>query len=130
MIDFNNIWPLLLQNGASPRKEEGTRRYWFTLSEDRQQAAITNITRKLAEHAFVHFDPIQAIRENSWLPKAAQPHFLSGTEQDDYWKSSEWLKNRKPLVMVEYEGLCKVCTEQTMCTFDLKFKRYVKPHID
>ena len=59
-----------------------------------------------------------------------QPHFLSGTDQDDYWKSSEWLKNRKPLVMVEYQGLCKVCTEQTMCTFDLKFKRYVKPHVD
>ena len=59
-----------------------------------------------------------------------QPKFLSGLDQDDYWKSAEWTKNHKPLVMVEYEGLCKVCTEQTMRTFDLKFKRNVLPHND
>ena len=59
-----------------------------------------------------------------------QPQFLSGLDQDDYWKSPEWTKNHKPLVMVEYQGLCKVCTEQTMRSFDLKFKREVKPYID
>jgi hypothetical protein len=59
-----------------------------------------------------------------------QPKFLSGLDQDNYWKSSEWTKNHKPLVMVEHEGLCKVCTEQTMRTFDLKFKRNVKPYND
>ena len=59
-----------------------------------------------------------------------QPKFLSGYDQDDYWKSAEWTKNHKPLVMVEYQGAYKVCTEQTMRTFDLKFKRLVEPHND
>lgn len=59
-----------------------------------------------------------------------QPKFLSGYDQDDYWKSAEWTKNHKPLVMVEYQGAYKVCTEQTMRTFDLKFKRNVLPYND
>ena len=59
-----------------------------------------------------------------------QPKFLSGYDQDDYWKSPEWTKNHKPLVMVEYQGAYKVCTEQTMRTFDLKFKRNVLPYND
>ena len=59
-----------------------------------------------------------------------QPKFLSGYDQDDYWKSAEWTKNHKPLVMVEYQGAYKVCTEQTMRTFDLQFKRNVFPHND
>ena len=59
-----------------------------------------------------------------------QPKFLSGYDQDEYWKSDEWTKNHKPLVMVVHEGHCKVCTEQTMRTFDLTYKRDVKPHVD
>lgn len=59
-----------------------------------------------------------------------QPQFLSGYDQDEYWKSDEWIKNHKPLVMVVHEGHCKVCTEQTMRTFDLQYKRDVKPHVD
>ena len=59
-----------------------------------------------------------------------QPKFLSGYDQDEYWKSDEWIKNHKPLVMVVHEGHCKVCTEQTMRTFDLTYKRDVKPHVD
>ena len=48
MIDFNDIWQLLLENGASAHKEEGTRRYWLTLSDEQQTCAFNNISRKLA----------------------------------------------------------------------------------
>ena len=72
-MDFNNIWALLLQNGASTKKEEGTRRYWLTLSDEQQQTAYNNISRKLAEKAFVHYDPIRAIKENSWQVKGKEP---------------------------------------------------------
>jgi len=72
-MDFNAIWQLLYDHGASARKEEGTRRFWTTLTEDEQQIAFTTITRKLREKAFVNFDPIRAIRENIWHAKAPEP---------------------------------------------------------
>ena len=73
MIEFNDMWQLLLNNGASTRKEEGTRRYWLTLSEEQQRIAFSNISRKLSEKAFVNYDPIRAIKENSWQAKGKQP---------------------------------------------------------
>ena len=108
MIEFNDIWQLLLENGASPRKEEGTRRYWNTLGADKQQAAFNNISRKLAAHDFVHYDPIQAIKENSWLAKQPQPEWLRGNESGD-------------LVQVRYNGCFKICTREAMNLFNLEF---------
>jgi hypothetical protein len=108
-MDFNSIWLLLLQNGASPKKEEGTRRYWLTLSDDKQQAAFNNISRKLAAQDFVHYDPIRAIKENSWQAKEPQPEWKRGNETDE------------DLVQVRYNGLYKICTRQTMNMFNLEF---------
>ena len=59
-----------------------------------------------------------------------QPEFLSGPDQDEYWKSPEWVKNRKPLCKVLYEGLYKICTEETMRTFDLEFKGHVTQYVE
>ena len=59
-----------------------------------------------------------------------QPEFLSGPDQDEYWKSPEWVKNRKPLCKVLYQGLYKICTEETMRTFDLEFKEYVRQYVE
>jgi hypothetical protein len=72
-MDFNTMWQLLYDHGASAKKEEGTRRFWDTLSEEEQQIAFTTITKKLKEKAFVNFDPIRAIRENIWRAKAPEP---------------------------------------------------------
>ncbi len=110
MIDFNTIWQLLLENGASPRKEEGTRRYWLSLNEEEQMTAFNNISRKLAARDFVHYDPIRAIKENSWQAKEQQPVFLKGNEDGD-------------LVQVRYHGLYKICTRATMELFGLEWVR-------
>ena len=59
-----------------------------------------------------------------------QPEFLSGPDQDEYWKTAEWVKNRKPLCKVLYEGLYKICTEETMRTFDLEFKGHVRQYVE
>lgn len=59
-----------------------------------------------------------------------QPEFLSGPDQDEYWKSPEWVKNRKPLCKVLYQGLYKICTEETMRTFDLEFKGHVRQYVE
>ena len=59
-----------------------------------------------------------------------QPEFLSGPDQDEYWKTAEWVKNRKPLCKVLYEGLYKICTEETMRIFDLEFKGHVTQYVE
>ena len=110
MIEFNTIWQLLLQNGASPRKEEGTRQYWNTLDGAKQQAAFTNISRKLAAQDFVHYDPIRAIKENSWRAKEPQPEWLKGNEGGD-------------IVQVKYHDSFKLCTRDTMEQFGLEWVR-------
>ena len=60
------MWTVLHEHGAGWRKEEGTKRYWKTLSEEQQAHAYTTITKKLADGLFVHYDPIQAIKETLW----------------------------------------------------------------
>jgi hypothetical protein len=91
---FNALWPLLYDHGASARKEEGTRRYWATLSPEQQRYVYTTISTKLREDKFVQYDPIRAIKEN--LPKVKkQKQILSfdayydiyhTTEERDGWK--------------------------------------------
>ena len=58
------MWQKLYANGASSKQEEGTRRYWVTLSPEDQQRVFTTITQKLDEGKFVWYDPIRAIEEN------------------------------------------------------------------
>ena len=111
MIDFNDIWQLLLTNGASLKKEEGTRIYWSTLSDEQQRIAFNNISRKLAERAFVHYDPIQAIKENSWQAKDLPPTFLRGDEPD------------MDIVQVRYNGRFCLCSRDTMELFGLEWVR-------
>ena len=67
---FNQLWALLYEHGASAKKEEGTRRYWNTLTPLQQQEVFTTISSKLREDRFVQYDPIRAIREN--MSKARQ----------------------------------------------------------
>lgn len=109
-MDFHDIWQLLLDHGASPRKEEGTRRFWDTLTPDQQRAAFTTITSKLATRAFVHYDPIRAIKENIWSSKPPQPQWLRGDEGGD-------------IVQVRYNGAYKLCTRATMELFGLQWVR-------
>ena len=85
---------MLYDHGASAKKEEGTRRYWATLSPEQQRYVYTTISTKLREDKFVQYDPIRAIKEN--LPKVKkQKQILSfdayydiyhTTEERDGWK--------------------------------------------
>ena len=81
-----------------------------TLSEEQQSCALNNISRKIAQRAFVHYDPIRAIKENIWQAKEAQPEFLKGDEPGD-------------LVQVLYNGSYKICTRDTMKQFGLEWVR-------
>ena len=98
---FNALWALLYDHGASAKKEEGTRRYWATLTPQQQQAVFTSISTKLREDKFVQYDPIRAIKEN--MPKAPKPHILSyadyyakygTTEECEGWKRANPTGNK------------------------------------
>ena len=113
MILFEQIWPVLYDNGASAKKEEGTRRFWATLSSEEQEYAFTIISQKVKEGKFVQYDPIRAIKETIRRMKKATPEFLSGAEQDR-------LKAQGiPMVQVHYNGTYKICTRETAEEFGL-----------
>jgi hypothetical protein len=61
---FNQLWAILYDHGASAKKEEGTRRYWATLTPQEQRQVFTTISTKIKEDKFVQYDPIRAIKEN------------------------------------------------------------------
>ena len=82
-MNFNELWNLLYQHGASAKKEEGTRRFWNTLTPQQQSCAFTTISNRLKEGKFVQYDPIRAINE-SLRPNGKQkptPTNLNGTLQ-------------------------------------------------
>ena len=107
-MDFIKIWDELLQYGASPRKEEGTRRYWETLTPLQQEHAFTTITYKIRTKQFVHYDPIRAIRDNLPRDQPREPVFLHGDEPDAE-------------VRVRYNGRILICSRQTMDDFGLEY---------
>ena len=109
MIEFNDMWQLLLNNGASTRKEEGTRRYWLTLSDEQQQIAYTNISRKLAGKAFVNYDPIRAIKENSWQAKGKQPTNYRGRSAP-----------QEPIFSAKYNGEWGMYTQVDIDAFHME----------
>lgn len=89
---------VLHEHGAGWRKEEGTKRYWETLSEKEQAHAYTTITEKLADGRFVHFDPIQAIKETLWSVAESQKE----AEPTNY--KGRALPSDKTIVSARYNG--------------------------
>lgn len=64
MDEFEITWNALVENGSSKKNREATKRFWDTLSADKQHRAYRNIPRKVQEGRFVQYDPIRAIKEN------------------------------------------------------------------
>ena len=103
MILFEQIWQVLYENGASAKKEEGTQRFWETLSSEEQEYAFTIISQKVKEGKFVQYDPIRAIKETIRRMKKATPEFLSfndyyarygTTEELDGWHQANPTGNK------------------------------------
>jgi len=60
-----------------------------------------------------------------------QPDFLTGVQQDEYWKTDDWTVKHEPLVMVKTsDNLFKVCTNRTAYRFGLTKIRDVKAPTD
>ena len=108
------MWLMLYNHGASSKKEDGTRQFWNTLTREQQEQVYASISLKLEQDMFVHYDPVQAIKENLRGKQVATPQFLKGNEGGD-------------LVQVKYRGLFKICTRETMNKFKLEFVKDWKP---
>lgn len=99
MIDFQQIWALLYDHGASAKKEEGTRRFWETLTAEEQMHVFTTISTKLKEGKFVQYDPIRAIKESLHNGKPAkEPTNYNGC------KKGQWLLAMKTAAIAKYKG--------------------------
>ena len=102
MTTFEQLWAVLYDHGASAKKEEGTRRFWFTQSSQQQEQVFTTITTKLRENKFVQYDPIRAIKENirqlhqqQTLSYAEYYQRYGTTEETDGWKRQFVPEERK-----------------------------------
>ena len=88
---FNQLWAILYDHGASAKKEEGTRRYWATLTPQQQRQVFTTISTKIKEDKFVQYDPIRAIKENLRRVRSMTLSFdayydkFGTTEERDGW---------------------------------------------
>ena len=78
MITFEQIWAKLYEHGACANKEEGTRRFWATLTDEQREQVFSTISSKLEKGKFVQFDPIRAIKEN--MPKVRKQQTLTYAE--------------------------------------------------
>lgn len=130
-MDFNNsIWNLLVDHGSSDRRKAECEQLWNTFSEEEQQQIYSRIRDKMANNRFVHYDPVRALSENRLPVTPPEPHFLSGREQDEYWKSNDWVNKGKFLVQVRYRDEFKICTQETWQDFNLEKNRYIFPPKD
>ena len=92
LMDFESLWQLLYDHGASGRKKEGTEHFWNTLTPQQQEQVFTTISTKLQEDKFVQYDPIRAIKENIIRRKRQVLSYADyytrygTTEEVDGWK--------------------------------------------
>ena len=101
---FNQLWAILYDHGASAKKEEGTRRYWATLTPQEQRQVFTTISTKIKEDKFVQYDPIRAIKENLRRVRSMALSFdayydkFHTTEEREGWKMVKPKKQGDPPV--------------------------------
>lgn len=81
METFVFIWQLLEEHGVIPSKRREAEQLWNSYSLEQQRYIYRCIRDKLRQDKFVHYNPVQAIKENA--PKAPRLMFLSA---DEYYR--------------------------------------------
>ena len=75
MGTFDFIWQLLESHGAIPSRKAEAAQLWATFNLQQQRYIYRCIRDKLRAGKFVHYNPVQAIKENA--PKAPKVQTLS-----------------------------------------------------
>ena len=100
MARFEDLWQSLLQHGSSNYKRAAAEAEWNSYSPEQQQQIYTTICQKLEQNKFVHYDPVQAIRDNirKLAPKqlSYQEYYarFGTTEEQDGWKMTNPTGNK------------------------------------
>ena len=76
MPTFEQLWQIFLDRGALANRREETANIWNTYTPEQQQQIYDAITTKLNQGRFVHYNPLQAIRENA---SKTQPSYAAPT---------------------------------------------------
>ena len=82
-----------------------------SLTVDQQRYVYRRVRDKLNAHAYVPYNPVEAIRENLKSYKAPKPIFLRGDEKGI------------DIVQVRYEGKYKLCSRKTAEEFGMAVVR-------
>ena len=110
MVNFDNLWLLLYQHGATERNKSDCAQLWDSLDHQQQQQLFTEIRYKILTKKFLHYNPLRAMQENLSHQQQPSPTFLRGDETGD-------------LVQVRYNGAFKICTRETAQNFHLDIVR-------
>ena len=122
---FNNdFWRLFKVNeNLFPNRKAATLGEWRKRSSAARSAMIKELETNGAPRNRNPYFFVQDFPE-------PEPHFLSGREQDDYWKSDAWVYRSEFLVQVKYRDEFKICTQETWHKFNLEKDRYIFPPRD
>lgn len=89
MSSFDFLWQMLVAHGAIPNKQQECARLWSTFNLDQQRAIYRNIRDKIRAGKFVHYNPVQAVRDNTPKP----PRTIAITA-DQYYSRYHTQENR------------------------------------
>lgn len=106
MTTFDQLWQLFLDRGALATQRDDTAKLWSTYTPEQQRQILVTITNKLNQRRFVHFNPLQAIRENA---RHAQQSFTPPTNYNGS-RHFDRLVATGTLVTAEYNGQVGIYT--------------------
>ena len=115
MIPFDDIWLHLRNHGASDRRQNEAYEVWNRYSKHEQQHIYAAITAKLRQGRFVHYNPVQAIRENAprqrMLTMTYEEYYSEyrTTEPTDGWQQTK--DGNGKLIYVKYVNPKSLCNE-------------------
>ena len=106
MINFEQIWSLLYDHGATDKRKCDCAALWDRLTDDQRLQLYTTISRKIREDKFLHFDPLRAMRENIRRSKREELSYqeyyqrYGTTEEKDGWRRV-YLPERQTTIYVK-----------------------------
>ena len=118
MPTFEQLWQLFLHRGALANQREETAKLWSNYSPEQQQHIFDTLTTKLRQRRFVHYNPMQAIRENA-------PRNYSGTMPANYNGARSFPD--EPLVIAICNGQGGIYTRREAELFDMDIRKPFNP---
>ena len=108
---FSELWALLRKHGSSAVKEKECEQLWKTYPPVLQQLIYVTIRTKLENKKFVHYNPLQAIKENAQALRSQTLSYADyyaryhTTEPRDGWQMANPTGQKVIYVKVAYDAV-------------------------